>query len=291
MRLAPVESTAPTFSDPPSHTDGCQRIHHPPWTPVAADTIPPGRLIAPHPGHRGPDIRRNASKTQPRQVRDLRLRHSLSFPRATFPGGCHRWALCPPAPPSNPSRGNTGCRPHVTVCLCLLADGPCASRGAPYGQNPLATRYRGGLDGTTTDTHPCAAEPCFSPALQARTPLGIVAICASLPCTALSPSSSTYCAPRGGPLAPGRDLRRPSDPPGSVAASDALPLRPRTTCVVQDRTSAPPAGPALKRPYLFPGANPPYPRTPDQLTHCQDKRRGPYPTPLSPDRAISPLAV
>lgn len=78
-----------------------------------------------------------------------------------------------------------GCRPRVTVCL--LPDCPCACRGAPDGRNPLATRYRGGLDGATTDTHPCTAEPCHFPALQARTPLRIVAIRTSLPCTALSP--------------------------------------------------------------------------------------------------------
>lgn len=118
------------------------------------------------PGHPGPDIRRNASKTQPRQVRDLRLRHSLSFPRATFTGGCHRWARCPPAPPSIPSRGNTGCRPHVPVCL--LADCLCACRGGPDGQNPLATTYRGGHDGTTTNTHPCTAEPCYFPRLAGK---------------------------------------------------------------------------------------------------------------------------
>lgn len=196
----PVESTAPTFSDPPSKTDGCQT--HP---PSARDTCrrghgpagPPRRTA---PRSRGPDIRRNASKTQPRQVRDLRLRHSLSFPRATFTGGCHRWALCPPTPPSDPSRGNKGmpvsCHgmPPCRLSLCL-------SRRHRRAE-PSRHEVRGGLDGTTTDTHPCAAEPCFPPALQARTPLRIVAICTSLPCTALSPSSSTYCAPRGGPPGP-----------------------------------------------------------------------------------------
>lgn len=50
--------------------------------------------------------------------------------------------------------------------------------------------------------------------------------------------------------------------------------------MVQDRTSATPAGPAPKHPYLFPGANPPYPRTPDQLpiakTSAAAPMRRPY---------------
>ena len=137
---------------------------------------------------------------------------------------------------------------------------------------------------------PVLLSPAISPALQARTPLRIVAIRTGLPCTALSPSSATYCPPRGGPLAPGHGLRRPSRFRRRLGRP-ALSVQPRTTCVVQDRTSAPPAGPAPKRPYLFPGANPPYPRTPDQLPIAKTSAGAPIRRPYLLTEKFPPRAA